>query len=1103
MKFERALFSLVLVGVTIWTSSSAAMANEPSEELLRVRSIARAHYQNEHFAKAAEVYRQCVELAPRSVVDWINLAVSEGKARETPQSLDSARMALELDESYPQSLYLIGLMSYRVGEMEVAESYFARLLDRDPLCVPALYAQAQALHNLGREDEAAEKWERVIRLDSNHGPTFYQLFRHFTSRGDSDKAGAAFEEFIRIKDQGLGPGKTEGAVFRSRHFDLLEEEVPVARVSDADQDIPVAFDRSIVLPSIDANVLAVDDLDGDGDDDLFVGGTLYRNEGGEFTPIAELATHSDRFDDAAFGDLDNDGTLDIAIVGSALELLRGDGDGGFESFFAGGLAAPSDGAGRLRLVDIDHEGDLDVLFSLAGGPLTLLRNNGNSTFTDVTKESDIEVKGSRSLLVSDLESDFDIDVLVIDASGRPQLYVNERDGSFLRETDESGLGLVSGAISAVVGDLNNDANPDLVFFFASAGRPAELWLNRGDARFYRDDSSPVLARRTRSTGARYGHLVDLDNDGDVDLVTAGNALASFRNDGAGGWSDWTAALHGASLDAMTAFSDGDFDGDGDADLLGIVPESGVARLRNDGGDANRRIRLRLTGTKNNLDGYGSKVWTRKGSFFQVRESFRRWIDLGVGGRTQLDVLGVRWPTGVTQNEIDVVVDKSAPIEMTERPGLAESCPFVYAHDGEGFRFITDILDATPLGVSLAPGVPFEPNDREAILLRGDQLVARDGRYSIRMTQELREITYLDRIELFVVDHPAGSSVTPNDYFRVGTPPTRGLHLAEQPRPPAAAINGEGRDVLASVLMADRVYANDCDPISKRYPGITETHQLILVPGPADSNSPLMLFLRGTTLWTEASINVSVSQNPDIHIDPISLDVIGNDGEWIRALDDIGVPSGMDKFLPVDLQGVFPTADRRVRISTNMAVLWDQASFAAGPTLEVEGARIHRTRLRVLGADLHYRGFSEIYSPDDKLPDLYDYDSILPQPLFEDVHAGDYTRYGNVIELLTDVDDRFVVLAPGDEIAMEFPAIMLPDLPEGWVRDFVFEADGWIKDGDLRTRTGDAVAPLPFHAMSTYPYAATEEYPSGALHRSYLQEYHTRTLPPWTSPFRRP
>ena len=117
-------------------------------------------------------------------------------------------------------------------------------------------------------------------------------------------------------------------------------------------------------------------------------------------------------------------------------------------------------------------------------------------------------------------------------------------------------------------------------------------------------------------------------------------------------------------------------------------------------------------------------------------------------------------------------------------------------------------------------------------------------------------------------------------------------------------------------------------------------------------------------------------------------------------------------------------------------------------------------------------------------------------------AGRYTRYGNVTSLLTVVDDCFVIIAPGDEIAIDFPAIELPELPEGWSRDYLIEAEGWIKDADLRTRTGDTVAPLPHHQMTGYPDVG-EGSPEGPRFNSYLERFQTRMLPPWTRPTRRP
>ncbi|MFI5228307.1 MAG: hypothetical protein ACHQWU_04515, partial [Gemmatimonadales bacterium] len=108
-------------------------------------------------------------------------------------------------------------------------------------------------------------------------------------------------------------------------------------------------------------------------------------------------------------------------------------------------------------------------------------------------------------------------------------------------------------------------------------------------------------------------------------------------------------------------------------------------------------------------------------------------------------------------------------------------------------------------------------------------------------------------------------------------------------------------------------------------------------------------------------------------------------------------------------------------------------------------------------------------------------------------AGQFTRYGDVDSLLLASDDQYIVMAPGDETTLEFDAAGAPPVPAGWSRDFFLYSDGWIKDADLNTAHGGTSEPLPFHAMTHYPYDPGERYPSDAAHARYLAHYETRRL----------
>ncbi|MFZ0587905.1 MAG: hypothetical protein WBR31_16890, partial [Candidatus Sulfotelmatobacter sp.] len=106
-------------------------------------------------------------------------------------------------------------------------------------------------------------------------------------------------------------------------------------------------------------------------------------------------------------------------------------------------------------------------------------------------------------------------------------------------------------------------------------------------------------------------------------------------------------------------------------------------------------------------------------------------------------------------------------------------------------------------------------------------------------------------------------------------------------------------------------------------------------------------------------------------------------------------------------------------------------------------------------------------------------------------AGTYTRYGDVLPLLTALDDEQVVFGSGDEVRLDFDPANLPALPQGWVRDYFFAAFGYEKDMDFYAAEGNFVAPLPFLKMGDYPYAPGKSFPLDDAHVNYLLEYNTR------------
>ena len=144
------------------------------------------------------------------------------------------------------------------------------------------------------------------------------------------------------------------------------------------------------------------------------------------------------------------------------------------------------------------------------------------------------------------------------------------------------------------------------------------------------------------------------------------------------------------------------------------------------------------------------------------------------------------------------------------------------------------------------------------------------------------------------------------------------------------------------------------------------------------------------------------------------------------------------------------------------------------------------------ADLVYRGFSEIDRVNFGSPHIPDYYSVSKGQKWRDL-TGNYTRYGDVLPLLLDSDNKYVIMNAGDEIKLKFDASLLPKIKKGWTRDFLFYNDGWLKDGDLNTAQGQTVEPFPFHGMESYPYENRDILLNDQSYRNYQDVYNSRVI----------
>ena len=823
---------------------------------------------------------------------------------------------------------------------------------------------------------------------------------------------------------------------------------------------------------------------------------LFRNNSGKFISAATVGSHGDA---AAFADIDKDGDPDLYLSGDAgVVLFRNDGAGNFtEMTDFGGTRFDQDSKQQDRrvilFVDYDHDGDLDLFTT--DNQVEMYRNSGDGVLSDVGDQIFIpsERPSARDAALGDFDDDGDIDLLIVNDGRGCTLYTNLRQGKMQASTDELGVSQNHAFTAVAVEDYDNDGDIDL--FIATDGEtPHQLYRNRGDGTFAPDVRSFETAlNAAKGVHGLDAHFLDYDNDGFLDLWLIGtpregdgHGVFLFRNDGTGRFTDASNVLPNTIRSGGDG-TVGDYDNDGDLDLFLTDSDGGVVALRNEGGNQNSWLQVKLEGVnagnnKNNIDGIGAKVELKAGELYQMKYVTDPITHFGLGKEKQADVLRVVWTNGVPQN---VITPKSNQ-RILEKQVLKGSCPFLYVYDGGGYKFVTDLLWRSPLGMVTPGGFLAAAETADYVKIPGELMKPKAGVYSLQITEELWEIAYFDMVKLLTVDHPAGTQIFVDEKYAPPPFPEFKIYTAKEIYHPRTALDHHGYDVSETLKAVDYRYAIEYEP--GPFQGVVDPHFIVLDLGDVPDDLGLTLFLTGWIFPTDTSINLSLSQNPSINPTFPYLQVRDKGGEWQTVIDPIGIPAGKNKTICIDLMGKFLSEDRQVKIATNMQIYWDSAFFSIGG----EEVPTHITELSPNHTDLHYRGFSKMYRPTPHAPHLFDYNEVTTVKQWRDL-AGHYTRYGEVTSLLEKIDDMYVILNAGDEMTVEFDATRLPPLKEGWERDFILYSDGWDKDGDINTLSSQTVGPLPFHDMSAYPYPDAEKYPQTPEHLRYQLEYNTRRV----------
>jgi tetratricopeptide (TPR) repeat protein len=1138
----KARKSAVLILVTLAAAAARAQAGG-HEEAVRLNNRGVAEMSQQFTSRAAESFEAARKADPKMA----QAAINDGIALMTLEKLDEAKSAfrasIALDPKNAQAWYNLGLAQHAANEMADALKSFLEATRLDPNDADSFYFAGVCYQELKQYDEAIQVLRKALEIDPLHASAEFGLARALQRTGKTEEAKEHFKRF-----QHLTSAKISAAIGLAYGEQGRYSVVQPVEASDAKARamIPVKLVTQGMGDSTTATGGAcMMDVTGLGQMDLVLMqsgpqaiAVLHRGADGTWKSFdAEAAglKVAGRAVACAVGDYDGDGLNDLAVaMDDAVLLFRNLGKGKFQNVTAeAGLVAKNRPTG-ITFVDYDHDGDLDLLLTgtaLAAGsaPNVLWRNNGNKTFTEWTEPTGLGGSGkTAAAILTDFNNDHAVDLAVTGDGTAPVLYVNPREGKFAAKplyTMSQFMGLSEEEVQKIfskedvtiegkqpknekqlqqipgylpsptrgiaVFDFNKDGWMDIAV--THDGAPGvSLWRNV-EGKSFKQVELP-LKSALRGWGLT---PIDIDNDGWIDLAVivetaAGPQVRVLRNQGDGSFADVSAAL---GLDAMKLKAPrgliaADVDGDGATDL--IVTQEGAAPvlLKNVGAQKNHFVRLDLMGLADNKTAIGAKVEIFADGHWQKFElpgasgyatQGPPQLLIGLGQAPGIDLLRILWPTGVLQDEVDL--PHTQVIAMKEADRRGSSCPVLFAWDGHKYRLVTDAIGAAVVGHWFTPTRRNTPNPGEWIKVDGAQLAPVGERLSLRFIEPMEEVNYVDQLRLVAVDHPENVEVNPDEKFLDDPPFASGRVVASaDAHLPAGAWDGEGRNVIDVLSSRDHRFASGFAPTP--YDGFANLHALTLDLGSVDAQSPLRLLMTGYVNYFSATSLYAAWQ---AGIKPIAPYVEAEmpDGTWRRVTDEAGFPAGLERTIVVDLTGKIPAGVRRIRLMTNLEIFWDQVLVD-----QSSNAEARTTEVPMAQATLHFRGYPkqiEGASPGDL---EYDYDRVSLTGPFQH-QRGNYTRVGDVTELVKGIDDRYVIFGSGEEIAAEFDSAKLPALPAHWKRDYFFYANGFVKDMDWWDAAPFTVAPLPFHGMSAYPYGEREKFPDDADALKYQLNWNTR------------
>jgi len=1057
-------------------NDSQTAAERLAPELVALNNRGVAEMGRFEYAAAEKTFASLLQKQPDNRLFQLNHLIALLNRQQAGDEETALRVAEKLAAESQEDLqapYIAGLLHFNQGRCEAALPYFERVVQADPGDAYALYFSGQCLLQQGQTEAALTRFQQSLAADGYLRSAYYSAFMAAQQLGRGDVAEKLLADYQKLQ---ANPQSRLAEIKYTRMGPKAEAKT-VTSVTEQPALVPLSppfFDqaRAVNLGETgDITSANLVDLGQNGQTALVTlrsQGVFHRPVPGVTEPGSPadlpapasllIGLEKDHgFSAMAWGDVDNDGKLDALLIGQSSRLWLGT-ESGFQPATGGhfGLGDPNWRAARL--IDADHDGDLDILAITDSGEFVLWNNNLDGSWRVLNADKQIPaISQVKQIVVADVDADRDVDIVLRLQDGLAWLQ-NDRMWRYRLRT----INGFQAPDALALADLDNDGIVDWVVADA-----------RGLHRLNWAPSEGKVVPSPRvfplNGQGKVGTLMAADVSGDGRkeiLVFTGNQLRVVDH-------QFTKTLetHQSAGNAMPVAPLLLHTTKGPRVLQAF--ERGWHRLKETAHRAPFAL-LAFSGAEDkansvrtNKSGIGVSFTAFAGDCASTGDTWHNGSGAGQDyqpvsaacGKKKLDFIAVHWPDGVYQTEQDLATGAFHRITETQRQ--LSSCPVIFlSRDGQ-YRFESDVLGVGGIGFAIGKDEYGQPRPWENYLVPADRWTAENGVYSLLFTEPMEEAAYLDSLAVKVMDVPPGWQVVLDERMQTGLPEVTGKPVFYRQRlNPVSIIRQDGEDVTELGLHADK-RAIEPAAFDKRFIGFADGEQTLTLTFETIPAGDWVLLMRG---WVEYGYSQTgfAAWQAGLRWQPPSIDVFRH-GQWQSVVIEAGYPAGMPRLASIPLGEAINGAEK-IRIRSNQELYLDELALVNSESPE----QVMRYNLPLTGARLFKLGFPARRDGPQRQPE-YDYNQR--QPFWDTRYMqGQYTRLGEVKPLLEKTDNALAIIGPGEAIEVQF-ADNLPSVQEGWRRYFVLEFAGWAKDMDLMTRDGETLAPIP-HNGPVSPEAQT-------------------------------